>query len=98
MVGVAIGSMALIVVLSVLNGFENVVKDSFSAFDPSLKIIPAQGKSFSSQDSTILQAKALKLHTTWCEIVEQDGLIAGVKTQHKLIVRFHFSQSCPSRR
>jgi lipoprotein-releasing system permease protein len=87
MVGVVIGSMALIVVLSVLNGFENVVKDSFSAFDPSLKIIPAQGKSFSSQDSTILQAKALKLHTTWCEIVEQDGLIAFADKQSPATIK-----------
>ena len=87
MVGVAIGSMALIVVLSVLNGFENVVEKSFSAFDPTLKIIPAEGKSFSSQDSAIQQAKSLKLYTAWCEIVEQDGLIAFADKQSPAIIK-----------
>ena len=48
MMGVAIGTMALIAVLSVVNGFERFVQDSFSAFDPSLKILPREGKAFSS--------------------------------------------------
>ena len=87
MVGVAIGTMALIAVLSVLNGFENLVEDSFSAFDPTLKIVPAEGKSFSSQDSLIQQAKSLKLYTAWCEIVEQDGLIAFADKQSPAIIK-----------
>lgn len=66
MVGVAVGTAALIAVLSVLNGFENMVQDSFSAFDPSLKILPREGKSFSAKDSLIAEAKGLKVHTAWC--------------------------------
>lgn len=81
MMGVAIGSMALIVVLSVMNGFENLVQNSFSAFDPSLKILPRQGKAFSTQDPLIQEAKALKTYTAWCEIIEQDGLIAFKEQQ-----------------
>jgi ABC-type lipoprotein release transport system permease subunit len=76
MAGVTIGTMALVVVLSVLNGFENLVQDSFSAFDPSLKITPKEGKYFSSKNPIIKKAKSLNLHDVWCEIVEQDGLIA----------------------
>ena len=87
MVGVAIGTMALIAVLSVLNGFENIVQDSFSAFDPTLKIIPANGKSFSSQDSLIEQAKSLKIYSAWCEVVEQDGLVAFNGKQTPAIVK-----------
>lgn len=87
MVGVAIGTMALIAVLSVLNGFENLVEDSFSAFDPTLKITPAKGKSFSTQDSLIQQAKSLKLYTAWCEVIEQDGLIAFADKQSPAIIK-----------
>lgn len=87
MVGVAIGTMALIAVLSVLNGFENIVQDSFSAFDPTFKIIPANGKSFSSQDSLIEQAKSLKIYSAWCEVVEQDGLVAFNGKQTPAIVK-----------
>lgn len=87
MVGVAIGTTALIVVLSVVNGFENMVQDSFSAFDPSLKILPREGKSFSSEDSLITQAKRLKIHTAWCEVIEQDGLIAFNDRQSPAIIK-----------
>ncbi len=44
--GVAIGTMALVVVLSVFNGFELLISDMFSAFDPDLKITLSQGKTF----------------------------------------------------
>lgn len=87
MVGVAVGTAALIAVLSVLNGFENMVQDSFSAFDPSLKILPKEGKSFSAQDSLIVEAKKLKIHTAWCEVVEQDGLIAFNDKQSPAIIK-----------
>jgi lipoprotein-releasing system permease protein len=44
--GVAVGTMALIVVLSVFNGLETMVKSIFNTFDPDLKITAAAGKSF----------------------------------------------------
>ena len=87
MVGVAVGTAALIAVLSVVNGFENMVQDSFSAFDPSLKILPREGKSFSAEDSLIVEAKRLKIHTAWCEVIEQDGLIAFNDKQSPAIIK-----------
>ena len=45
-VGVAVGTMALIVVLSVFNGFDELIKSLYSSFDPELKIIPVTGKTF----------------------------------------------------
>ena len=87
MIGVAVGTTALIAVLSVVNGFENIVQDSFSAFDPSLKILPKEEKSFSSKNPLIIQAKKLKTYTAWCEIVEQDGLIAFNDKQSPAIIK-----------
>lgn len=46
--GVTIGTMALIVVLSVFNGFEGLVVSLFNTFDPPLKVTPVQGKTFTS--------------------------------------------------
>ncbi len=40
--------MALIVVLSVFNGFEGLVISLFNTFDPPVKVTPAQGKTFDS--------------------------------------------------
>ncbi len=46
LVGVAVGTMALIVVLSVFNGFDDLVRSLFNSFNPDLKVIPATGKVF----------------------------------------------------
>jgi lipoprotein-releasing system permease protein len=44
--GVTVGTMALIIVLSVFNGLETLVRSIFNTFDPDLKITPATGKTF----------------------------------------------------
>ena len=45
-VGMAIGTAALIIVLSVYNGFDSLVRQSLSETDPDLKVVPVNGKSF----------------------------------------------------
>jgi lipoprotein-releasing system permease protein len=52
--GVTVGAMALIIVLSVFNGLESLVRSIFNTFDPDLKITPAAGKTF-IPDSTALK-------------------------------------------
>lgn len=44
--GIAVATMAMIVALSVFNGFGNLVETTFSAFDPELKITTVKGKVF----------------------------------------------------
>jgi lipoprotein-releasing system permease protein len=44
--GVAVGTMALIIILSVFNGLETMVSAIFNTFDPDIKIIAAEGKTF----------------------------------------------------
>lgn len=51
--GVTVGTMALIIVLSVFNGLESLVRSIFNTFDPDLKITPLAGKTF-IPDSTVL--------------------------------------------
>ncbi len=46
--GVTIGTMALIVVLSVFNGFESLVVSLFNTFDPEIRVMPASGKTLDS--------------------------------------------------
>lgn len=52
--GVAVGTMALVCVLSVFNGFQGVVEGLFSNFDPQLRIEAVSGKVFDS-DSVCAQ-------------------------------------------
>jgi lipoprotein-releasing system permease protein len=44
--GVTVGTMALIIILSVFNGLETMVSSIFNTFDPDIKITAAEGKTF----------------------------------------------------
>ncbi|RWY46220.1 FtsX-like permease family protein [Mucilaginibacter gilvus] len=46
MLGVLVGSAALIIILSVFNGFEKVILSLYSDFTPEIKIEPRLGKTF----------------------------------------------------
>ena len=46
LIGVGIGTMGLIIVLSVFNGFGNLVLSMYNSFDPDIRITPVQGKTF----------------------------------------------------
>ena len=75
MCGVAIGAMALVCVLSVINGFERVVRDSFGNFDPDLKISLAEGQTFVAGDSLLSLLSGCEGIGMMCEIIETDGLL-----------------------
>ncbi|WP_317131493.1 hypothetical protein [Pedobacter aquae] len=49
MLGVFIGSAALIIILSVFNGFEGLVLSMYDSYSPHLKVEAAKGKSFDPQ-------------------------------------------------
>ncbi|MCE5346862.1 MAG: FtsX-like permease family protein [Bacteroidales bacterium] len=51
--GVAVGTMALIIVLSVFNGLETMVNAIFNTFDPDIKITAAAGKTFVADTSRL---------------------------------------------
>ena len=44
--GIALATAAMVCTLSVFNGFQGVVAEQFTAFDPDIKVTPAKGKSF----------------------------------------------------
>ena len=54
--GIAIATMAMVVVLSVFNGFGGVVEGMFSAFDPDLKVTVNEGNVFNYHTSTFDKA------------------------------------------
>lgn len=48
--GIAIGTIALVLVMSVFNGFENLVLDMYNVFDPHIKVTSNDGKNFDSDE------------------------------------------------
>lgn len=51
MVAIAVGTAALILVLSVFNGFEGLVKSLYAEFYPEIRITPSKGKFLEVSDS-----------------------------------------------
>ncbi len=74
MLGVAIGTMALICVLSVLNGFEKMVDDSFTAFDPDLRITSVEGRTFSVTSDAMKNVRNLKQIAVFAELCASNAL------------------------
>ena len=58
-VGVTIATMALVVTLSVFNGFHDLVASFFTQMDPQLKVIPVKGKSAPADDPILTKIRQL---------------------------------------
>ncbi|HIU55092.1 MAG TPA: ABC transporter permease [Candidatus Gallibacteroides avistercoris] len=67
--GIAIASMALVCVLSVFNGFQDLIASLFSTIDPQIKVIPIQGKTFDASDPAIQEM------AQWPEIAQISPVI-----------------------
>ncbi len=64
MFGVAIGTSALILVLSVFNGFEDLVLSMYNSFDPHLKITSTEGKTFNPNEAKNLLLNVEEIETS----------------------------------
>ena len=58
-VGVAVATMALVVVMSVFNGFQDLVANLFTNFDPQLKVMPVMGKTAAADDPVLTKIRRL---------------------------------------
>ena len=73
-VGVAVATMALVVTLSVFNGFHDLVASFFTQFDPQLKIVPVVGKMAPANDPALLRIKQLPSVAVATECLEDQAL------------------------
>ncbi len=85
--GVAICTMALVIVLSIFNGFDDLIKSMFSNFDPDIKITPAQGKVLDPKDEKIVSALSLGSIEVACETLEENVLLEYDKHQNPGIIK-----------
>ncbi|MCP4312754.1 MAG: FtsX-like permease family protein [Bacteroidetes bacterium] len=81
MFGVTVGTMALVIVLSVFNGFDSVVKSLFSTFDPDIKISVVEGKTFAPGDLTG-KIRAVPGVEAVSEVLEENVLLLYGDKQH----------------
>lgn len=74
-VGLSIGTFALIVVLSVFNGFEDVIKGLYGAFKPDFEVSAINGKTFDINDFPAEKTLLLNGVNGFSSVVEEDALL-----------------------
>jgi lipoprotein-releasing system permease protein len=82
MVGVAVGTIALVIVLSVFNGLEDLIRGLYASFDAELKIEPVQGKSFEVEESWLEAIRNLEGVEVVTEVIEDNALFRYRDYQH----------------
>jgi len=82
MIGVAVGTMALVVVLSVFNGLEDLVRSLYASFDAELKIEAVQGKSFEVEPDWLLKIEEIEGVDIVTEVIEDNALFKYREYQH----------------
>ncbi len=74
-VGVTIGTLALIIVLSVFNGFESVVVSLYNSFNPDLSITISEGKTFDTQSFPVDEIKKIPGVVYFTEVIEENAIL-----------------------
>lgn len=74
-VGVATGTIALIVILSVFNGLDSLITSLFNSFDPDLKITLQEGKTFTTDNEVFEELKNLNEVAYYSEVIEENALL-----------------------
>ncbi len=78
-IAIIFGTTALIMVLSVFNGFEGLVKSLYSSFYPDIKISPAKGKIVTITPAQLQKLKGLTGVKNYSLVVEEKALVQNVK-------------------
>lgn len=73
--GIVVGTLALVIVLSVFNGFTDLVGTFFSSFDPDLKITPVEGKVFDPQTAEFEKIRSNPDIIHYAQVVEDVALL-----------------------
>lgn len=81
MLGVFVGSAALIIILSVFNGFEGIVLSMYNTFSPELRIEAVEGKAFEPANEQFLQLKNDGRIVNYTEVLQEKALIRYGKSQ-----------------
>ena len=95
LVGVSIGTAALILVLSVFNGFEDLILKMYNSFDPHLKITSLEGKVFDQKNieintSDIAEKTYVLEEKVLLKYQEKEfiAIVKGVSSSYKNLTNF----------
>ena len=75
-IGMAIGTAALIIILSIYNGFDSLIKTMMGNVEPDLLITPSTGKTFIPEDSTYDWIYDQPIVKNMCCVLEEQVFIS----------------------
>ncbi len=84
---IAVGAAALIVILSVFNGFEDLVKGLYADFYADIRVVPAQGKKMTIDSATLYTIKAVPGVLAVSKVIEEKALLANGDFQSIVVVK-----------
>ena len=86
-VGVSVATMALVVTLSVFNGFHDLVASLFTNIDPQSKVTPVKGKSAPADDPILTKIRQLPQVEVATETVQDIALATYNGRQAMVVVK-----------
>lgn len=87
MLGIVIGSAALIIVLSAFNGFEGLVKQLYSSFYPDIAITVIEGKTFQADSINLVEINAIKGVESVSLTLEENAIVVYDSEEHIAVLK-----------
>ena len=87
MLGVMVGSAALVIILSVFNGFEEMVLKMFNSITPQILVAPTQGKTFDPNTAYFNKLKKDEKIYSFTEVLAENALVRYGEKQTPAIVK-----------
>ena len=84
---IVVGAASLILLLSVFNGFEDLVKSLYSSFYPDLSVSPASGKTLTLTPAQLKQISGLQGIRAWSLIAQDEALLKNGDLQSKISLK-----------
>ncbi len=85
--GICVGTIALVCILSVYNGFQEQIEKMFSTFDPDIRIVTVQGKVFDNNDPGINKVKQRTDVQSYADVLEENAMIKCENKQTTVTVK-----------
>ena len=100
--GITVGTTALIIILSVFNGFEGLIKSYLNNFNPDIKVTLTEGKHFALEEDQLTQIKSIEGVKHVSKVIEEvalfeyneqqkAGIIKGVDEEYTKVTRIDSS-------
>lgn len=85
--GLIIGTMSMVIVLSVMNGFESIITKMYNSFNPDFRIEAIKGKTIDISTFPIDKIAAIKGIASYSEIIEENALLRYKNKQQIVTIK-----------